>query len=629
MALWLANDHLFKPWQASHGLSDPALVGLLSGIIGKLSDVSALWALPPALAALLLPSRRESLAWVFYAGVGLYFSLLQLSPAVIAYSETVLAHLGIPSTITADPSDLIALLSLGFAWRYFEQLPRCPKTAPASPESSLSPCTRPQPRTKLRRPQRPTPLHLALHTVGSVIVLLACVATSRRFDLESDPHREGRVFLYNKSGQNLSLRYALLKPNVTLDCFEVANTPPGYLGHDVLFGEELSFELADQQIQNLEALASSSAQNADKAQTNKCFALRIWHQPAMQNKDSAQPNKRTLLFWSNDELAPQSVVDDNLKIVEDIDQRSGVISILAPEDPQKSGDIRFTYPKSGLLYLEKSGGNTDTDVGAECTLTLWESRLAWSEDFPKTPLQLRNIGLTPRGCLELQLQPPDSAPAPIRRELCIPQQHPRQYFPFVSGQNLQFRYLRGESAATPGEKTSGLSISALEGASGMTTVTMSRGATPAPIEGLQVALRKKNDCPATMLDPCGSQARAMEVYARVLSTSDDKDKDEDEDKDKNEDKDKDKEKEKDKDKSELLLSSSKGQVSAGVLEINDERSVELALFSAQEFPVHNADCATAPGQSGPYLEMIAIERRKSSPSSDRPSSSGSAEFSTQ
>ena len=103
-AVLLLNDHVFK--QAWPGL-----------VPGKLSDVAGLVVAPPALGllfGLFLADRIGAVAAVLLAGVG--FALVKLTPAGAEVASAAWSVANGPSVILADPSDLVALPTLGLAW---------------------------------------------------------------------------------------------------------------------------------------------------------------------------------------------------------------------------------------------------------------------------------------------------------------------------------------------------------------------------------------------------------------------------------------------------------------------------------------------------------------------------------
>lgn len=103
-AVVLLNDHVFK--QAWPGL-----------VTGKLSDVAGLVVAPPVLGllfGLFLADRIGAAAAVLLAGVG--FALVKLTPAGAEVASAAWSVADGPSVVLADPSDLVALPALGFAW---------------------------------------------------------------------------------------------------------------------------------------------------------------------------------------------------------------------------------------------------------------------------------------------------------------------------------------------------------------------------------------------------------------------------------------------------------------------------------------------------------------------------------
>ncbi len=100
----LLNDHLFK--QAWPGF-----------VTGKLSDVAGLVAAPPVLGLLLglfLADRIGAAAAVLLTGAG--FAVVKLTTAGADVASAAWSVVNGPSVILADPSDLVALPVLGFAW---------------------------------------------------------------------------------------------------------------------------------------------------------------------------------------------------------------------------------------------------------------------------------------------------------------------------------------------------------------------------------------------------------------------------------------------------------------------------------------------------------------------------------
>ncbi len=119
LALLAANDHLLKG------------SGLLPAVVtGKLSDFAGLVFFPllatAALDLLLLALARGGLPVDFSlrrwklalacGGTAVLFLAIKLWPAAAVAVARLLGALGFPSTITVDPTDLVALPAIGLAW---------------------------------------------------------------------------------------------------------------------------------------------------------------------------------------------------------------------------------------------------------------------------------------------------------------------------------------------------------------------------------------------------------------------------------------------------------------------------------------------------------------------------------
>lgn len=113
-AVLLLNDHVLK--QAWPGL-----------VTGKLSDVAGLVVAPPVLGllfGLLLANRIGAVAAVVVAGVG--FALVKLTSVGAEVASAAWSVVNGPSVVLADPSDLVALPALGFAWWTWRRVAAAP-----------------------------------------------------------------------------------------------------------------------------------------------------------------------------------------------------------------------------------------------------------------------------------------------------------------------------------------------------------------------------------------------------------------------------------------------------------------------------------------------------------------------
>lgn len=101
--LLVLNDHVLK--QAWPGL-----------VTGKLSDVAGLVFAPLLLAFPLAAVRVRRPPAIAVAATGLGFVLTKSSETGASVASDVWSLTGIPTTIRADPTDLVALPALGLAW---------------------------------------------------------------------------------------------------------------------------------------------------------------------------------------------------------------------------------------------------------------------------------------------------------------------------------------------------------------------------------------------------------------------------------------------------------------------------------------------------------------------------------
>lgn len=385
LVLWALNDH----WLKGSGL-------LPGAVTGKLSDGCGLWVLPAGLSALAIrwgathPLARLSP----YLLVGIYFAGLQLWPPLIEASHHVLSALGIPSRITADPSDLWALALLPLAWLRYDQ-------------SSL---LRPIPRLRLAIP-------------SYAFLLLTTVATSR-VDQPGGVQRTGRLFLYNNTAQEQQVTIRQIRDDVNANCFFIQNSPSTHL-NDALFEPVETVLVQPKGLIALDARAQTNLQNDLADDPNACEAMVL----SGPNRDPQ------LVYWRSEEFPLQSFneVPANLKI-------NGVIAL----EPQGATD-------NNRLHLRHLGARTiiyptepkaPEKASPECSPRNPRAELGWGQPFPKGPHKVLKINPGKDGCLELELANTKDERLKTRRYLCIPPER----FPFEEGTTVQFRSLQGESA---------------------------------------------------------------------------------------------------------------------------------------------------------------------------------------
>lgn len=383
LGLWLVNDHLLK----GSGVVDGALTG-------KLSDFCGLWVLPAGLSALagrVLGPRAQH--WPYYAGVGLYFAGLQLWPGLVHLSEAILGELGVPSKITPDPSDLVALLVLWPAYA----------------------------RYGLPRPNKPA-LGLRWAVAGYPLMLFATVATSR-LDEPAGIQRTGRLFLYNTTNEPQQITIKQVRADVEANCFSIQNDPHKHL-HESLFESIETATLGPQGVLAIDARAETNLQSDLPNEQDGCQAMIIGG-PKLAPK---------LLFWKNEQFPLQRFTD-----VPTDPNQSGIIAI----ERTASDDVYpFKYRHLGTTQIEHLVMESLPDPASpECASPSPGVEIDWGQAFPKGPHRLESITPGPDGCLALELASQEDTALTTRRYLCIP---PKR-FPFEPGDILQFRSLEGET----------------------------------------------------------------------------------------------------------------------------------------------------------------------------------------
>ena len=210
LAVLIANDHWLKG------------SGLLPGVItGKLSDVAGLIVAPALLATVLCVRSRQALL-ACHLAIAAVFAGIQLSPAFAGQWSALMGLAGHPWTITCDPTDLLTLPALIFAWRAL--LPEM--------EAGHSPLV---------------PLQRSAALGLSVIGLWGTVATSD-IDRGFDPNGtwfqdvEGNVFINNANDVEIALFIRPLRPEIELDCDKVSRDPGRMLSSE-LFGAAEHWQL--------------------------------------------------------------------------------------------------------------------------------------------------------------------------------------------------------------------------------------------------------------------------------------------------------------------------------------------------------------------------------------------------
>lgn len=177
------NDHWLKG------------AGLLPGwLTGKLSDFAGL-IVAPILMATLVRARTRSSRLVCWALVAATFAAIKLSPAAARGVEHLTRWVGFGWQIWSDPTDLLALSVLPFAWRVLH--------------SST-------------QPERSTQYRAWLERMTGIVAGVACVATSSEsYSMQTS------VVLVNTTREPIEVQ--VFRPSNALDCDAVASDPSSSL----------------------------------------------------------------------------------------------------------------------------------------------------------------------------------------------------------------------------------------------------------------------------------------------------------------------------------------------------------------------------------------------------------------
>ncbi len=378
--LWLGavatlavNDHLLKG------------SGLAPGwLTGKLSDVVGLFAAPLLLAVLLRVSARRGWA-VAHLAIGTVFAAIQLSPAAANAWSGLMGLVGVPWTITSDPTDLLTLPMLAASYAYVPRLARS--------------------RVRARH-------------VGETAVagagLVACVATSPGPTEPFYGSFETDTYLHNANDYDIVLRIRPLQDTVELDCDVVEEDPAGYL-REALFGDAQSWTLAP----------DATMQIVD-----------LWDRPpapcnaAWIDADNLSPS---IVFWREGQFPTQWV--EGTGITPD---STGWISVQFDDE----GRGRYETEADLVFDIEPLA---PLEPGA-CTPTGPETRLAWGS-IPAGQWRLGEVDEGLDGCVQLSLLTgfEDDLEQPGRPwEMCLP----RGLFPFADGDTIELREGSASDAET-------------------------------------------------------------------------------------------------------------------------------------------------------------------------------------
>lgn len=236
VAILVVNDHVLKPAAFAEPLT------------GKLSDFAGLFFAPVLLAAILGVKSRRGL-WLAGLATGTVFAAINLSPALAALWDSAVSLL-IGFQTTPDPTDLMALLAIPVGIVLLEPVMR-----------------RDNPTTTRRM------VEIAAITIGG-ISSMATSPVCRGDECNFVPEQSGQVSVLNKTNELHILRVRSLRPNVMLDCDQVAEDPNAYL-RDGVFGPPETWFLQSGQEIPIGPVTFNEWGEAVRQESGRCRAMLI------------------------------------------------------------------------------------------------------------------------------------------------------------------------------------------------------------------------------------------------------------------------------------------------------------------------------------------------------------------
>jgi hypothetical protein len=373
LVLLIVNDHLLKG------------SGLLPGVVtGKLSDFAGM-IVAPVLLACLLRVRERSCLMACHVLVGLVFTGIQLSVPFADRWSSLMGLFGHPWTITSDPTDLIALPMLAFAW--WALLPA------------------------MQRPLRVGLQQTAVASLGAV-GLWASVATSDDGgDCCGWGETEGEWFedvnanlvINNANDHDVALYVRPLRSDLAFDCNVIATKDPARMLPEQAFGDAVHWVLPGRTNLPIET-------------SRECDAVWV-------GGEGIPPQ---LLFWRASDYAYATFPGQYFDPSEMPASATAVVfDGTGPAIWQGGDDFRFTPP----IELPELPEACESSIAERIELD------------PSVPmgraLELVERDYGPDGCFELELVD-DLAPSTTWISyLCVPQ----QALPFAVGEWIHFREL--------------------------------------------------------------------------------------------------------------------------------------------------------------------------------------------
>lgn len=439
LVLLLVNDHVLKQSGALPGL-----------VTGKLSDFAGLMVAPAVLMVLLsVGGLRDRRNWLgAHLAVGAVFAGIQLVPAIATAWSNVIGGLGISWVTTMDPSDLIALPMLAVSYVVLGR----------------------QMQRELAAPAR------KLAEIGTgALGLFATVATSQGPGWEEGgweeggwfPDIEAEVYLHNATAENKTVYVRALKPELEIDCFELAQEPGRLLTSDA-FGEALEWAIPPG--------VNVPIDQQDAAQPG-CAAYEI-SGPLLPTRVVFYDRSDYPWGWMEGESERGQIERNGVSVTED--------------------DF---VPGSDFVFARSF---EEPEVPGSCVAQHDGERVDWSDPIALGTRRIESADEGIDGCLILGLASDFQVENDLEADdfyLCLPP----QTWPFEVGEWVEVSALIGAVDT--------LTIESLDAER---SLMVARGTTTAFYDGLDLALRQSAECPAVVEESCGTVAES--AYIRVEPT---------------------------------------------------------------------------------------------------------------
>lgn len=442
------NDHVLK----GAGLLPDALTGKLSDIAGMM--------VAPSLLAVLTGTKTTRGLLACHAAVAAVFAGINVSHGFANLWSNVMGLVGMPWSITTDPTDLLVLPLMPLCWAL--TVPAMRKGYRAWHDASVV---------------GPAARH-ALTGLGA----LACIATS-----PPDDGWEGEVFyediqadvyIHNSNiDQSLTVRVRHLKQDVELDCTDVVQNPGKYLQAPV-FGEAFTWTMPPE---------TTAAVYPSAPPARECHAVLL-------ESDVMEP---AVVFWRSDNIYRSSVPGQ----ITSANQYTGGAVIADFGDEGELGT--FSGYTSPTIVFPQTGIDEETDP--LCERVDPGNRLAWSVP-PAGSRELIEVEAGLDGCYAIKTALPGQEPDANPFYLCLPEIE----FPFVAGDIVGISTLHALSIDL--QSRDGVPVE--EG--GELSLHVATGSPSYNLRGMQISSVTEQSCAPVPEDECGTVAGKVNVFARYL-----------------------------------------------------------------------------------------------------------------